>query len=133
MEPRGVENRLQKGDDIPEAHLRSYRLAREEILYSWLRFVRQIVQNYFITTGKPIKEERLFQYRFPEPLWDNIEAFVDSLKLLPLWVNRDLSLSVFGGKQNYEYWQTIFESGKTPQGQQVLPSGINLMQMIQKN
>jgi len=127
-----VENRLQKGEDIPEAHLRSHRLAREEILYSWLRFVRQIVQNYFITTGKPIQEERLFQYRFPEPLWDNIEAFVDSLRLLPLWVNRDLSLSVFGGKQNYEYWQTIFESGKTPQGQQVLPSGINLMHMIRR-
>jgi hypothetical protein len=38
---------------------------------------------------------------------------------------------VFGGKQNPEYWQTIFESGKTPQNQQILPSGINLMKMIQ--
>ena len=47
-----------------------------------------------------------------ETLWDNIEAFVDSLKRFPLWVNRDLSLSVFGGKQNYEYWQTIFSRGK---------------------
>lgn len=126
-----VENRIQTGEDIPEAHVRSYRLAREEILYSWLRFVRQIVQNYFITNGKPIQEAKLFQYRFPEPLWDSIEYFLENLKQLPLWVNRDLSLSVFGGKQNYEYWQTIFESGKTPQGQQVLPGGINLMRMIQ--
>jgi hypothetical protein len=89
------------------------------------------VQNYFITTGKPIQEDKLCQYRFPEPLWDNIENFLTNLIKMPLWVNRDLSLSVFGGKQNYEYWQTIFESGKTPQGQQVLPSGINLMKMIQ--
>jgi HNH endonuclease len=127
-----VENRLQKGEDIPEPHLRAYRLAREEILYSWLRFVKQIVQNFFITTGKPIKEERLFQYRFPEPLWDNIESFLESWKMLPLWVNRDLSLSVFGGKQNYEFWQTVFESGKTPQGQQVLSNAINLMQLIKR-
>ena len=126
-----IENRVQKGEDVAEPHLIAYRLSREEILYSWLRFVRQIVQNYFITTGKPVQEDKLFQYRFPEPLWDNIENFVGSLTKMPLWVNRELSLSVFGGKQNYEYWQTIFESGTTPQGQRVLPSGINLMKMIQ--
>jgi hypothetical protein len=39
--------------------------------------------------------------------------------------------AAFGGKQNPEYWQTVFESGKTPQNQQILPSGINLMKMIQ--
>jgi hypothetical protein len=126
-----IENQIQKGGDVPEPHLIAYRLSREEILYSWLRFVRQIIQNYFIMTGKPIQEQKLFQYRFPEPLWDNIENFLGNLIKMPLWVNRDLSLSVFGGKQNYEYWQKIFESGKTPQGQTVLPSGINLMKMIQ--
>jgi hypothetical protein len=126
-----IENQIQKGTDIPEPHLAAFRLSREEILYVWLRFVKQIVQNHFITIGKPIHEDKLFQYRFPEPLWDGIENFIDNLRKMPLWVNRDLSLSVFGGKQNYEYWQTIFESGRTPQGQQVLPGGINLMKMIQ--
>jgi hypothetical protein len=126
-----VESQIQKGTDIPEGHLCAYRLSREEILYAWLRLVRQIVQNYFITVGKPILEEKLFQYRFPEPLWDNIENFLTSLDKMPLWVNRELSQTVFGGKQNPEYWQTIFESGKTPQNQQVLPEGINLIKMIQ--
>jgi hypothetical protein len=96
-----------------------------------LRLIRQIVQNYFITVGKPIQEDKLFQYRFPEPLWDSIENFIVSLTKMPLWVNRELSQTVFGGKQSPEYWQTIFESGRTPQNQQVLPSGINLMKMIQ--
>lgn len=126
-----VESQIQKGTDIPEGHLCAYRLSREEILYAWLRLVRQIVQNYFITIGKPILEDKLFQYRFPEPLWDSIENFLTSLTKMPLWVNRELSQTVFGGKQNPEYWQTIFESGKTPQNQQILPSGINLMKMIQ--
>ncbi len=126
-----VESQIQKGTDIPEGHLCAYRLSREEILYAWLRLVRQIVQNYFIIVGKPILEDKLFQYRFPEPLWDNIENFLTSLTKMPLWVNRELSQTVFGGKQNPKYWQTIFESGKTPQNQQILPSGINLMKMIQ--
>lgn len=126
-----IENRIQKDEDIPDEHLRGHRMAREEILYSWLRFVRQIVQNHFIVQGKPIQEEKLFHYRFPEPLWDHIENFVTNLGKLPLWVNRELSLSIFGGKQNYDYWQTIFETGKTPQGQRVLPEALNLMKMIQ--
>jgi hypothetical protein len=126
-----IENQIQKGENVPEPHLIAYRLSREEILYSWLRFVRQIIQSYFITVGTPIQEEKLFQYRFPEPLWDNIENFLLNLTKMPLWVNRDLSLTVFGGKQNYEYWQTIFATGRTSQGQQVLTQGINLLKMIQ--
>jgi hypothetical protein len=45
-------------------------------------------------------------------------------------MNRDLSQTVFGGRQNYEYWQTIFETGSTRQGQQVLPGPLNIMDMI---
>jgi hypothetical protein len=127
-----IENRIQKDEDIPEPHLRAYRLAKEEILYNWLRYIGQIVKNYFIMNGKPIKEEKLFQYPFTEPLWDSIETFIENLGALPLWANRELSKTVFGGKQNYDFWQTVFESGKTPQGQQVLAAPINLMQMIQK-
>jgi len=126
-----IENRIKKGHEVPDAHLRAFRLSHEEILYSWLRLVRQIVQNYFITVGVPVDERKLFQYRFPEPLWANIENFLVSLAKMPLWVNHELSLSVFGGKQNHDYWQTVFESGCTPHGQQVLPAGINLMDMIQ--
>lgn len=126
-----IENKVQKAEDVPEPHLAAYRLSKEEILYTWLRYIGDIVQSFFVTNGRPVQKEKLFQYRFPEPLWDNIGHFLDSLRSLPLWVNRDLSLSVFGGKQNYEYWQTIFESGRTPQGQQVLIEGINLIKMIQ--
>lgn len=126
-----LENKLQQGGDLPESHIRAFRLSKEEILYNWLGLVRQIVQNYFIMQGNIVQETRLFQYPFPEPLWDRLENFVRNLAKMPLWVNQDLSLSVFGGKQNYEYWHTIFESGRTPQGQQVLPSGIDLMKMIQ--
>jgi hypothetical protein len=126
-----IENQIQKGGEIPEGHLSAFRLSREEILYAWLRLVRQIVQNYFITTGRPVLEDKPFQYRFPEPLWESIENFITNLTKMPVWVNRELSQTVFGGRQSPEYWQTVFESGKTPQGQQIMASGVNLMKMIQ--
>jgi HNH endonuclease len=126
-----LESKVQKGEDIPEAHLRSYRMVREEIMHGWLRLVKQIVQNYFITNGKPVQEDRLFQYRFPEPLWENIENFILNLRSLPFWVNRELSLSAFGGKQAPGFWHLVFESGKTPTGQAIMPQGLDLMKMIQ--
>ncbi|MEQ1665568.1 MAG: hypothetical protein ABL927_09360 [Bdellovibrionales bacterium] len=127
-----VESKIQKGEDVPEGHIRAHRMAREEILYSWLGLVHQIIKSYFITTGKPIKEDRLLQYRFPEPLWENIERFLENLKKLPLWVNRDLASSIFGGRQNYDFWHMVFETGKTPQGQVVMPNGVDLMKMISR-
>ncbi|QGZ60353.1 HNH endonuclease [Paraburkholderia acidisoli] len=125
-----IENQLQKGETFPHAHLCAFRMSKEEVIYNWLRFVRQIAINYFITTGKPIQENKLFQYHFAEQLWINIRNFVRNLAALPLWVNKDLSATVFGGKQNNSFWQTVFETGKSPQGVQVMAQGINLVEMI---
>jgi hypothetical protein len=112
--------------------LRAYRLSREEIFYNWLKYVQQIVQSYFIMQGTPIVAEKLFQYKFSPQLWDRVRLFVRNLRKLPLWVNTELSISAFGGKQNYQYWQKIFETGKTPQGQIILATSLNLMEMIKE-
>lgn len=125
-----IESRLQKGDEFPLDHLRAFRMSKEEVMYNWLRYIQQVAKFYFINSGKPIQEEKLFQYPFPEQLWMNIRNFVRNLASLPLWVNKDLSATVFGGKQNNSFWQTVFETGKSPHGVQVMPQGINLIDMI---
>lgn len=127
---RQIENDIRKGKDVPEPHLRACRMAREEVIRNWLRYVKQLVQNYFITTGEPIDESKLFQNSMPEACWKNIENYVGALIKLPLWVNRDLATTVFGGKRTYSYWQLIFQHGKTPEGFEVMSSGLNLMEMI---
>jgi hypothetical protein len=91
-------------------------MSREELLWNWLKYVSQIIRNYFIMQGAPIDERKLFHYNFPVPLWERIRSFIRNFSVLPVWLNTSLSSTVFGGKQNYEYWQC----GKTPQGQQVL-------------
>ncbi len=123
-----IEFNIRDGKSVPEPHLRAFRMAKEEILYNWVRYAGQIVQNYFIMTGKPIDPKKLFQYTIPNDCWKNIENFVENLKRLSIWVNKDLS--IFGGKQNYDYWQSVFESGKTSDEFEVMPTGIDLMEMI---
>lgn len=128
---RRIENMVQQGTDVPESHLVAFRLAKEEVLYCWLDYVRQVAENFFSNLGKPIRAERLFQYRFPDQLWVNLSNFLDNLARLPLWVNREASNTVFGAKQTYAFWHEIFETGSSTGGQRVMPSGININKMIQ--
>ncbi len=125
-----IERRLADGESLDIDHVRAFRMSKEELLWNWLKYVSQIIRNYFIMQGTPIEEAKLFQYEFPVPLWDRIRSFVRNFAKLPLWANSALSSTVFGGKQNYEYWQCVFEKGRNPQGQQVLPEPINLMKMV---
>jgi HNH endonuclease len=126
-----IESKVQKGEPIPDDHLRALRLSREEVIYNYLRLVGQIVQNYFINNGKPVDPTRLFQNRFPDPLWTNIANFLKNLTQLPAWVNHELGVSAFGAKQNYDYWWSVVTTGKSPQGQQILGQELNLLAMIQ--
>ncbi len=126
-----IENKLRKGDTFNHDHLRAYRMSKEELIYNWLQYLGQIARNFFIMQGKPDPRERLFQCPFPEQVWENMRRFLKSFSELPVWVNTDLSESVFGGKQNNNFWKVIFETGKTPQGMQVLAKPINLIEMIQ--
>jgi hypothetical protein len=125
-----LENRLQKGEDIPDVHLRAFRMAKEEVIYTWLRYVRDIIRTFFSMQGKVVSEVKLFQYRFPESLWTNISNFIRNLGKLPLWVNHEMTSTVFGGKLPASYWQTIFETGSSPQGQKVLAVPLNYLDLI---
>ena len=98
-----------------------------------MRYVKQIVQSFFITTGKPIDEKKhLGQYPIQLiRVGENIENCYRLAQKTKHLVQQGLvGSSVFGGKRNKDFWQSIFESGKTPDGQEVMPQGINVMDMI---
>jgi len=42
-----------------------------------------------------------------------------------MWIDRDPGLfsAVFGGKQGYDFWKCVFETGKNPHGVS-LPKGL---------
>lgn len=124
-----IENKIQNNEDVPLEHVRAFRMGKEEIMYNWLKFLSQIVQSHFISQGKPVDEKKLFQYHFSDTLWINIRNYIKNISLLPLWTNNALSSTVFGGKQNYQFWHTIFTTGSSPQGVQVLVQPINLLEL----
>ncbi|MBX2982565.1 MAG: HNH endonuclease [Flavobacteriales bacterium] len=125
-----IENQIQKGESLPMEHVRAYRMVKEEVLYNWLKYIQQIVTSYFIMQGKPLDQSKLFQNEFPDILWSQIRRFIRELTALPLWVNNQLSATVFGGKQNYSFWHEIFLKGESSQGVKVLAKPLNIMEMI---
>ena len=127
---RRLESKVQSGDAIQEDHLRAWRIAREEVLANALRWLRLVIEHYFAYTAQMHNKERLLHRRLPDPLWDHIRNFLTNLANLPCWVDRNLSTTVFGSKQNLDFWEKIFDTGKAPTGVQVLAQSLDLQQMI---
>ncbi len=125
-----LESRLQAGESIPEAHLRAWRITREEVLGNVTRWMRLVIANYFAFTGRVFREERPLHVRLPDELWTRMHNFLESLAALPCWVDLNLGQSVFGPKQNLDYWEKVFTTGRSPSGVQVLAKGLDLQEMV---
>jgi hypothetical protein len=116
--------------DITDDHLVAYRISKEEVMYNWLNYLQNAIINYFSNKGQMIDTSKLLQYYFDDQLWTNIRNFIQNLKSLSLWKDRSMSSTVFAGKNNYDYWKTIFQIGKSPDGVQVLIKPLNFVEMI---
>ena len=127
---RRLENNIQKGERFPAEHLRAWRIARDEVAVNVMRWVRLVIENHNAANGKQVERERLFLEEFPDSLWGNIERFLRGLSELTCWTNTELSSSVFGPKQNLDYWESVFKTGSSPSGTVILPRGLDLHEMI---
>ncbi|MBI5368741.1 MAG: HNH endonuclease [Planctomycetes bacterium] len=129
-----VEEGVRNGDSIPEPHLRAVRLTREEVLYNLLRLVRDCIKRFFLMQqgGVMVEQDELFHRPFPETLWDLLRRLLRSFGALPIWVNKDrtVSSSVFGGKPPYDFWKTIIETGLAPSGMAVLAKPVVLDDLL---
>jgi hypothetical protein len=127
---RRLENKLDAGERIPEGHVRAWRIAREEIMTNVVRWIRLVIANYNAYTGRVVREDRLLHVQLPDELWDRVRNFMVSLSKLPCWIDKNLSTTVFGPKQNADYWEKVFQTGKSPSNIQILAAPLDLNEMI---
>jgi hypothetical protein len=119
-----------KDKDIIDDYFVVYCMSKEEVIYNWLIYLRKAIETYFYNTGKIIESNKVFQTKFDEQLWRNVRNFMQNLKHLPLWRDRSMASTIFAGKNNYDYWKKVFETGKNPDGAQVLAKSLNFIDMI---
>ncbi len=115
---------------ITDDHLVAFRISKEEVIYNWLQYLIKVIENYFNNTGRLFDNQKLFQEKFDDQLWQNIENFIVNLSLFPLWKDRSMASTIFAGKQNYDFWKMVFKTGKTPDGADVLIKPLNFIEMI---
>ena len=127
-----IENKVAKARDqnMTDDHLAACRIFKEEIMYNWIIYIELLIENFFNMNGEYFDKQNLFQIKFPDQLWTNIRSFVRNLRDLPLWKDRKMATTVFGGKQVYDYWNVAFRTGKTPDGTTVLTKPINFVEMV---
>jgi hypothetical protein len=95
-----------------------------------MRWVCLVIEHYFAWTGKMVDKNKLLHVRLPDELWTRIENFLVNLSKLPCWIDKQFSTTVFGPKQNLDYWETVFKTGKAPNGLQILTEPLDLNRMI---
>ena len=115
---------------ITDDHLVAYRMGKEEIMYNWLQYIIEVIKSYFYTCGTRFNEDSLLQNLFNEQLFTNIKKAITNLKNMPLWRDRAMASTIFSGKKNYQYWNAVFSTGRTPDGAEVLTSPINTQELI---
>jgi len=125
-----IEEKVKKGDNIPDGHLRATRISREECVYNWLRYVHNLIKRYYLMRGEVVEDDELFERKFPVELWGLIRKLVKNLGAIPMWINHSLAKSAFGGRQSYDFWKDVFETGKAPGGQQLLAKPLNLDELV---
>ena len=119
-----------RGDDITDEHLIACRIFKEEVMYNWVKYLQLLIKNQFAYSGAMFDDNNLLQQQFSTQLWENIRKFIQNLRDLPVWKDRSMSSTIFGGKNTYDYWGSIFQTGKTPAGTAVLASPLNVSEMI---
>ena len=127
-----LESKVQKNLDVPEAHLRAHRMGKEEILQAWVGLCLNVCQTVVISSGSLWDSERPFQRRLPEAVWSSLTTFVGNFAALPLWKNRALSATVFGGKQTMQFWKDAFATGTANQINILPQGGVNLIELMKR-
>lgn len=125
-----LESKVQSDQDVPENHLRAHRMGKEEILQAWIGLCLSVCQTVVISSGLLWDAEKPFQRLLPEAVWSSLDNFVINFSRLPLWKNRTLSATVFGGKQNMQFWKDAFASGTANQIRILPGGGVNLVELM---
>jgi len=132
----GVEKNILKKKDTQysDEYLIAYRLGKEEILYNLMQYLKMVITSYFEQSGTMINQDNIFQTKFDGQLWVYIKNFVRNLSQLPLWKTRSIATcNLFSGKNHYDYWRVIFETGKSEDDTLILNEPLNIKELIKSS
>ena len=94
--------------------------------------INEIIHQY-LTVNYKFREEMMrnyFKNQLDEAVWIHIENYIKMIVGLPLWKDRTLSETIFATKQTPTFWKSVFDTGKSPDGLQVISVPLTLLNVM---
>lgn len=126
-----LESKVQKGETIAPNHLRAHRIGREEVLYAMFDLALTVCQTAVVAAGGFWDRDRPFHKPLPENIWSTLDNFFVNFGAVPIWTNPDLSLTLFGGKQNFQFWKEVFKTGSANGTVVIAGGGLTPLSLMQ--
>ena len=92
-------------------HLQAHRIGREEVLHALFGVLLDVCQMSVVSAGIFWDKDRPLQRRLPDAIWVTLDNFIRNFGELSVWKSQSLSSTVFGGKQNFQFWKEAFKTG----------------------
>jgi hypothetical protein len=114
-----IEEQVRKHQDIPDEHLRAFRLYRPAIFITWCELLKEAIAVY-LTLNRKIdndmkgerkkgKGTRIFWVELDEKDWAAINEMVEKLISHKIWIDRGEKISNVFGQTRPEFFKKFFQ------------------------
>jgi hypothetical protein len=117
-----IEERIRKGENISDEHLRAFRLYRPAAFIVWCELLKESIATYLALNRKitnDMKEEkrrgkgtRIFWAELDDADWDAIGKMIDKMISHKIWIDRGETISNAFGQTRPEFFKRFLERGE---------------------
>ncbi|GFP43725.1 hypothetical protein HKBW3C_02854 [Candidatus Hakubella thermalkaliphila] len=129
-----LEDRIKKGEVIPDNHLRAYRMFRPAVFVVWCEFLKEAIAMYLIAKGKITNDmrnrNRVLWAQMDGRDWEAIAKMIDKLASHKLWIDRGPVISNAFGQTRPEFFRKLLEEGIIDGIGKILGEPINIQYLF---
>jgi hypothetical protein len=111
-----IENRIRKGENIPQNHIRAYRMYRPAAFQVWCELLKEALSMYLLARGKLTqdfkKRNRILWVQMDEENWQDIRRMVRKLASHKIWIDTGDVISNAFGQTRPEFFRKLLEQGQ---------------------
>ena len=129
-----IENRIRKGESIPQDHIKAYRMYRPAAFQIWCELFKEALSMYLLARGKLTqdlkKRNRILWVQMDEENWQVVRMMVRKLASHKIWVDTGDVISNAFGQTRPEFFRKLLEQGQIDGAGKILDQPINVQFMF---
>jgi len=134
-----IEEQIRKGKNIPDEHLRAFRLYRPAAFVVWCELLKEAIATYLImnrkitndmkTERKKGKGTRIFWTELDDNDWNAISKMIDKMIRHKIWIDRGETISNAFGQTRPEFFKRFLERGEL-EGRKLVEQPIDIQFLL---